>query len=153
MKNINIIRFVCLLILSLFIFSGCAKDPDEPEEETPTTPITPPPAKFSWVINGGTTVVADETYFVEAYSDIYAAKGTKTIDIILDALDKGTYQISQPIRTLDYFDGTNTQKGQSGTVVITEKSAGLISGSFTCTMSSGGSSSTISGEFSNIPKK
>lgn len=153
MKKIHLTALASLLLFASFIFSGCAKEEDAPEEKTPSNPITPPPAKFSWVINGGAEVTADETYYVAAYSNIYAAKGTRTVDIILDDLSKGTYQISAPAITIDYFDGTNTHSGKSGTVVISENTGSLLSGSFTCALSGGGSNSSITGQFSSVPKK
>ena len=142
-----------LSFLFVLLFIGCAKETDAPKEETPVTP-TAPAKKFMWTINGGSAIVADDSYFVPAFDNIVASKGTATVDIILDTLGKGTHNISPSLGiTLDYNDGTNTRSGKSGSVIITENTGTLISGTFTSSLIGGGTTSTITGEFSNVPKK
>ena len=154
MKTKSVFKFIGLILFFTFIFSACAKDEDEPEEETPGT-ITPPPAKFSWTINGGTEIVANETFFVPAYNNIYGKKtGGKELDIILDDLNKGTHNVSPSNSiTVEYTDGATTYSGKSGSVVITENTGVLVSGTFNAIYTAAGATNTITGTFSSIPKK
>jgi len=154
MQTKSVFKFIGLLLVFTFLFSACAKDEDEPEEETPGT-VTPPPAKFAWTINGGAEVVANETFFVPAYNNIYGTKtGGKNIDILLEDLSKGTHNIAPSNGiTLEYTDGGTTYSCKSGSVVITENTGLLVSGNFHSVYTSAGSSNTIIGTFSSIPKK
>ena len=153
MRKIHLIKLSLLCVALVFLLIACAKETDAPKEEEPVTP-TAPAKKFTWVINGGATILASDSYFVPSFDNIVASKGTATVDIILDTLGKGTHNISPSFGiTLDYNDGTNAYSGKSGAVVITENTGAFISGTFTSSLIGGGSTSTITGEFSNVPKK
>jgi hypothetical protein len=152
MKHKRLLLLFTSLLGLLFLFNSCAKDPNEPEEEE--TPIAPP-MKFNWTVSGGTSVSAADAYYVPSYNEIVATKsGVTAIDIILDALNKGTYNVSPSNGiTLKYNDGTSTYNAKSGTVVITENNETTITGTFNCVLNVNGATSSITGEFANIPKK
>jgi len=148
----SILKFTGLIAVLVFVFAGCAKDETEPEEETPTTPGTSPAKKFTWNIDGNSTVTADDSYFIPGFNNIVATKSTSTVDIILDDLNQGAHIISPSI-TLDYSSSSSTLPAKSGTIVITENTGSLIAGTFTCAFSQGSSVNSIKGEFSDVPKK
>lgn len=146
-KRVLILAGLCVALIVICI--SCAKDSNKPDD--PNTPAPSNTAKFTWT-KGNSSGTADDAYVVNAYNEIYATKsGGIYVDIILDALSKGSYTISPSAGiSLEYSDGSATFTGKSGTVTITESTATTVSGNFNCTFSSGGS---ISGEFSNLPKK
>jgi len=159
MINRPVFKFPVLLILFVLTIaigiSGCAKDQDEPKEETPTTPVTVAPAKFTWTLSGATLATADDSYFVSQFSNIYASKvNGMSVDITLEDLSKGTHAIAPSNGiTLVYTSSTTTMNASSGSVVISENTGTSVSGSFTCALMGGGGTSTIKGDFSNLPKK
>lgn len=152
MNTYSILKRAGMFLLLVISFSGCVKDPDEPEEETPA-PTTPTPV-FNWSVNNGTAVSGDDAFYVAAYNEIYGNKnGVTIVDIILDTIAKKTYNISQSAGiTLDYFDGTTSRTAKSGIVTISEINGTRISGSYNCTFT-GGTITSVSGQFSNLPKK
>lgn len=154
MKIKSLILLSALCTAFIFSFSSCVKDPDEPAEETPT-PVAAPPAKFTWAVNTGSNIYAEEMYFVPSFSNIYATKSNgSSVDISLEDLDQGTHAISSANGiTLEYITSTSTLNATSGTVFISENTGVLLSGTFTCALAGGGVSSNIKGEFMNIPKK
>lgn len=148
MKIRNVFKLTAFFLVLCLSFSRCAKEEEGPEEENPTAPAS----KFTWKTNSGSTETASESYFISAYNNIYANKnGATVVDIVLSDLSKGTYNISPSTGvTLEYFGESNSKQGSSGTVTITENTGALVSGYYSCSFSGGG---TISGEFSNVPKK
>lgn len=150
----HLLSILTLLTLVTLMFTGCAKAEKEPEEPTPTTTGSTPEPEFRWTPSGGSLVVTNNAYFIPAYNNIVALRnGTSaSVDIVLDNLDEGNHVISSTSGiTLEYNDGTTTHTGKSGSVNITESGA-TLSGNFTCTFS-GGSVSSISGSFTDIPQK
>ncbi|PBQ31685.1 hypothetical protein CNR22_07855 [Sphingobacteriaceae bacterium] len=153
-----IFKYASIVILFLIpiaiTFSGCAKDPDEPADETPDTPAATTP-KFTWTLSGSTLVTADDSYFVSQFSNIYASKTNgMSVDINLSDLNTGNHTIAPSNGvTLEYTSTTTTLNATSGSVVISENTGTSVSGSFTCNLSGGGSTSTIIGDFIHLPKK
>lgn len=149
MKIGRIFKLSSLIIVVSLLVIGCGKDPNEPDEETPGTSQV----KFTWSVNGGSTITASDGYYIFSYNEIIATKaGSTAIDIILDDLTKGTHNISPSNGiTLEYYDGSATFDGKSGTVTISENTGTSLSGSFTCVLNGG--TTTIAGQFSNLPKK
>lgn len=142
-------------ILSILVMAGalfaavaCEKEASKPEEET-TTPVSS--YSFSWT-TGSTSFSADNSFFVPAFNNIYAAKVNGAyVDITLDDLTKGNHTINPSAGiTFEYSDGTTTFNGKSGTVTISENTGTTLSGSYSCTLENG---SSISGSFSKIPQK
>ncbi len=145
----NYVKPLLILSFGILLFSSCQKEASKPEEET-TTP-TAVTTKFTWTA-GSTSATADNSFYVPAFNNIYAAKVNGAyVDITLEDLNKGNHTInpSQGV-TLEYSDGTNTFKGKSGTVTISENTGTKLSGSYNCTLENG---TNISGSFSNVPQK
>lgn len=147
MKNYT--KAILILSSSVLFFSSCQKEASKPEEQT-TTPVVST-TKFTWTA-GSVNATADNSFYVPAFNNIYAAKVNGSyVDITLEDLNKGNHTInpSQGV-TLEYSDGTNTLKGMSGTVTISENTGTALSGSYNCKLGNG---TNISGSFTNIPQK
>lgn len=153
MKRKVVLSLSSLSLSFILFFLACKKD-DKPVDQTTSTPTTAS-FKFTWILGSAAEVTADDAYFVPAYSNIYASKGSdKNVNILLEDLSIGTHTIA-PSKglTLDYTSGNSTLNATSGTVVITKNSGTLLSGNYNCSVSSGGVTSTISGIFTDLPKK
>lgn len=152
MKRTCLNLFSTTLILFL-VFSGCVKDETEPEEPTPTTgtPVSTP--GFGWTPGGGVATTADDFYYISAYSNIIGLKNGNGVDITLQELKTGTFSLSPSLgNTLYYTVGTTTYTGKSGTVNITTFAGNKISGNFSTTLT-GGTVTSISGQFNDVPAK
>ncbi|MBL7933961.1 MAG: hypothetical protein JNL60_18800 [Bacteroidia bacterium] len=145
-------KYSFLLLLAAFtgvlFFSACTKEADKPEEENPAPTVT---SKFTWS-QSSTNYTADYSEFVPDFNNIYASKiDGSSIDIFLDNLNKGAHTIVPTAgRTFVYTDSNGIKhEATSGSVTISENTGTTLSGSYSCTLDIG----TISGSFSNIPKK
>jgi hypothetical protein len=154
MKVIRVLKLLAPILIVSVILYACSKDSDKPEEEQPNSNPTTT-FKFTWSLGNNASVTADDAYFVPAYSNIYATKGTtKNVNILLEDLSVGSHSIT-PSKgvTLDYTDGAVTYNAKSGTVMITKNNGSLVSGSYNCSVSNGSVNTTISGDFTDLPKK
>ncbi|WP_317899676.1 hypothetical protein [Aurantibacillus circumpalustris] len=149
MKNNRFFLFTALTIVMMSLIIACAKETNEPEEEPPVASQV----KFTWSINGGSTIDASDGYCISAYNEIIAIKtGATAIDIILEDLNKGSHAISPANGiTLEYNNGSANFNGKSGSVTITENSGTTLAGTFNCSLDGNGGS--LTGQFSNLPKK
>jgi len=141
-------------LLTLFILSACAKESPAPTD--PNTPVTPVvTGSFNWSINGGTSVSADNFFFIESFNNIVGTKnsGSISVDISLDTLSVGSHTISPSSGiTLDYSNGTSVAAAKSGIVTISSKTSAYLSGTYSAAFNSG-TVTSISGSFSNLPSK
>lgn len=143
-----------LLSFSGLLFTNCAKD-EYPDEDPTSGGGSSSTSTFTWSINNANSVIANDYFFVSAFNNI-VGKNTglgSYIDITLDNLDPGAYNISASKGIiLEYFDGSKSYKAVSGIVNISSKSGNLLSGNFTASFNSG-SITTITGQFIEIPEK
>jgi hypothetical protein len=154
MRN-TVYNILTAALLGLLIFTGCAKDEDEPEDPTTTTTGGVATYDFKWTPNNGSTVTADEAYFSTATNNIYAAKsGTaNSVEIILPDFNITTYSISSSSgNSLEFLSNSTSHQATSGTVKITANSGNKISGNFAVGFSSG-TLTSLSGQFTDVPQK
>jgi hypothetical protein len=149
MRKIFFMTVVAAITLSVL---SCAKAEKEPEPEDPV-PSEPAPV-FNWDPAGGSHTVADSGYFIKAYNEIVAYKNgnSNLVDIRLSDSKSATYTISSSTgNQLEYVVGSKTYTGTFGTVTLVNNNT-KISGSFSCALS-GGSITSVSGQFSDIPAR
>jgi hypothetical protein len=149
------LRNFCLNITSLCLAGAlfmvsCKKD--EPEPVDPGTNTPPASPYFQWQLNGGNVVTADSAFSSQGHV-IFAFKNSGgSIEVNLADLSPATYQISSSTgNQLQYMEGSTTHEG-SGSFVITASTSNKLSGHFNCNLT-GGSLSSITGTFSEIPKR
>jgi hypothetical protein len=138
-----------LFSLSMLFFS-CAKNKDEPE---PVTPINR--GNFNWQSNQGTQVKADSAYYFSQFTTIFAFKnGTNSsVEINLSSLALGSYSISSVTgNALTFVNGSSTYTAPSGYCNITGTSDNLLVGTFSVNLN-GGTITSLSGNFSDLPRK
>jgi len=145
-----------LLIASLSgLLISCAKDETTDEDPTGGTVGTTSSSGFSWSVNNGASVAANDYFFVSAFNNIVGKKtgNGSYVDITLDNLTPGTYNISPSKGIIfEYFDGSKSYSGTSGVVTISAKTGSLISGHFTAAISHSIITS-VSGQFTEVPEK
>jgi hypothetical protein len=156
-RNIQAIRtlILALSILSALFIISCAKDKKEPEDPGSTTPVPTTPPYFSWTVSGGQTTVADSSFCYVSSNAVDAFRGgnSNSIEIRLSAFTTGTYVINSVSgNQLDYQLGTKVYTGSNGTVNITAATSSKITGNFNCSLS-GGTITSISGTFADVPKR
>src|SRR5436190_16622055 len=97
MKKIILHLSVFSLALA-FVFTGCTKDEDEPEDPSGTTTTGGGPGgQFSWSVNNSSTnVIADSAVYFPKFTTIFAYKGgtVTTVEINLSDIVAGTYSLS-----------------------------------------------------------
>jgi hypothetical protein len=138
-----------LFSLSMLFFS-CAKNKDEPE---PITPVNR--GNFSWQSNQGAQVKADSAYYFSQFTTIFAFKnGTNSsVEINLSSLGLGSYSISSVTgNALTFVNGSSTYTAPSGYCNITGTSDNLLVGTFSVNLN-GGTITSLSGNFSDLPRK
>lgn len=154
MKNKPFVNnaFVALLSASLCLVS-CAKSEKDPAEE-PTTPAIEL-GEFSYTPGTAASVNADSSVYFPAFNNIvsYKSGATQVIDIYLSALSVGTYTISSATGiSLSYTTGSTVYTAKSGTVGITANTGSKLSGKFGVALT-GGTLTSLSGSFTDIPKR
>ncbi len=141
-------------LLAVFLLSACAKESPAPSD--PNAPVTPlVTGSFNWIVNGGTSVSADNFFFIESFSNIVGTKnsGSISVDISLDALSVGSHTISPSSGiTFDYSNGTSVVAAKSGIVTISSKTSSYLSGTYVAAFNTG-TLTSMSGSFSNLPSK
>jgi hypothetical protein len=140
--------------LALIVLSSCAKD--EPEPADPNDPGTVPtlPPYFTWKVNNGSQVVADSSHCYVKSNVIFAFRNgnANTVEINLASMSVGKYLINTSSgNELKYQTGSLVGTG-TGTVNILTSGQDRISGDFNCALS-GGTLTSITGTFTDIPKR
>ena len=109
---------------------------------------------FSYNINGGGTVTADSAIYNVANRTITSYKQgiTKRILIKTSSQFPGTYYFTSTANTFYYIESVGTYYATSGYVTITANANNKISGSFS-SGGTGGTSTTVSGNFKDIPRR
>jgi hypothetical protein len=149
------ITLATLLIVGSFIFTACKKKASDPEPEpTPTTTGGPVAVGgFTFTPSGGAATVADSAFYYQQYNTIHAYKNGNAnhFEINLTALSVATYSIGSG-NALTYVMGSTYLGATSGQVNITASGSNKISGNFNTPLS-GGSITSVTGQFVDIPKK
>ncbi|MES2565435.1 MAG: hypothetical protein V4565_01130 [Bacteroidota bacterium] len=150
--SINLATF---LIVGCLAFTACKKKTEDPEPEpTPTTTGgTPATGGFTWTPSGGSATVADSAFYYQMYNTIHAYKNGSAnhFEINLTGLAVATYSIGSG-NDLTYVMGTTYMGATSGQVNITANANNKLSGNFNTPLS-GGSITSVAGQFVDIPKK
>lgn len=149
-----LLLFSGVIILSI-MFTNCAKAEKETEDPASNSGAITPTSEFNWTPDGSSAVTASESYYIPAYNNIVATRGggSSYVDITLDNLNVGAHTISPSAGiTLEYATSSATYTAKSGVVNITEKTGTLLSGNFTAALN-GGTLTSITGKFENIPQK
>lgn len=139
--------------MGAIIFSACAKEEEEPVDPAGSGSTTS--SYFTWTSDNGSTVNANDYYFVTAFNNIVGKKTSNSsfIDISLDDLTEGSYTLSSSKGILlEYNDGSKSYFASSGLVTITKNSGNKLSGNFNANFS-GSAVLSVSGSFADIPAK
>jgi hypothetical protein len=154
MKKI-ILNTSMLLAVIAITFTACKKKASDPEPEavTTTTGGTPASAGFTWTPAGGSATVADSAFYYQQYNTIHAYKNGNAnhFEINLTALSIASYSINTS-NALTYVMGSTYLIATSGQINITASAGNKISGNFSTPLS-GGSVTSVTGQFIDIPKK
>jgi hypothetical protein len=147
---------VTLKITTLFVTVALLLASCEKEEVTPDPqPNNPAPAtsSFKWQINNGQVVTADSAYAYAQSFVLFAIKNSgANVQVNLSSMATGSYNISSSTgNQLTYSDASNEYEA-AGTFIISASSSTQMSGHFNCTFP-GSSLSTITGTFSDVPKR
>lgn len=152
----TIYNLLTMTALSLLVFTGCVKDKDEPDNPAPpTTTGGTSSYDFKWTPSAGTTMTADDAWYSTSTNNIYASKTgtTNSVEIILPEFAVATYSISSAIgNELNLRYNSTLHSASSGTVKITANNGSVISGQFAVNFNSG-TISSLTGQFTDIPKK
>ena len=152
LKNFFSLKITTLFIALSFLSVSCQKEDPEPEPQ-PNNPGTTNPPYFKWQIDNGAVVTADSAYaYVQSFV-LFAIKNTgQNVEVNLSSMNTGTYNISTATgNQLKYSDSSNEHE-TSGTFVISSSTSSKMTGYFNCTFT-GSSLSTITGTFSDVPKR
>lgn len=140
-----------IIILSLLIVS-CKK---EPEQSCSTCPVggSTESVGFTYTKNGGATNTADSAYFNPTTKIIIAYYHGMTNRVIIktSSTAPSIYNFTTTANTLSYIEPLGSYNATVGNINITGNANNKLSGSFVS--NGGGSASTISGQFKNIPQK
>ena len=143
-----------LLFLSISILTvSCAKKEEEPIDNSPL-PTPKNYGDFKYTLNGVPQVSSDSAYFFPQQNSIFSYKSnaSKIIEINLSAFSVGTYTISSATGNQFQYSYGQTIHNGTGTLAITANNSNLISGNFNCILT-GGTYTSISGTFVDLPKK
>lgn len=151
------LSIVVVFILAISInLSSCAKASTDPDKDTSTTPAgNTSTTSFQWTPNAGSSTTADSSNYYTSITTIYAFKNglSNSIEINLSSLAVGAYTISSSTgNSLIYVANSNTYTAKSGVVNITANTSSNISGNFNCALT-GGTLTTLSGQFVDVPKR
>lgn len=140
-----------VVALASTLFTGCAKDDPQPDTEEPVATQ----GSFSWTLSSGQTTTADSAHCYGSITTIYAFKNgnATTVEAALSSLSEGSYSISAATgNSFVYSNGSVTQNAVAGQLTISANAQNKVSGTFNLTLS-GGPATSISGSFSDIPKR
>ena len=109
---------------------------------------------FSYNINGGGTTNADSATYNVANRTITSYKQgmAKRIVMKTSSQSPGTYYFTSTANTFYYIESVGTYYATSGYVTITANASNKLSASFS-SGGTGGTSTTVSGSFKDIPKR
>ena len=151
--KIRTLKHIFVFLIGALLLLACAK-----EEQAPVDPNgggSAPTSFFTWTTDNGSTVNANDFYFVTTFNNIVGKKTSNGsfIDISLDNLSEGAYTISSSKGIiLEYNDGTKSYFAASGVVNITKNTGTKLSGNFNAYLS-GSTVLSVSGNFEDIPAK
>lgn len=152
------------VILCALIITSCKKKSQDPEPDPASTTTTTggtttgntnPSPGFTFTPNGGSATVADSAFYYQQYKTIHAYKNGNAnhFEINLSALTVTSYSIGSGTgNALTYVMGTTYLAATSGSLNITAAANDKLSGNFNTTLS-GGSISSVTGQFVDIPKR
>lgn len=155
MKKI-ILNSSILIFAAAIAFTACKKKSSDPEPESTSATTgggAPASVGFTWTPAGGSATVADSAFYYQQYNTIHAYKNGNAnhFEINLTALTAATYSISSS-NALTYVMGSTYLTASSGQVNITASANNKLSGNFNTPLS-GGSITSVTGQFVDIPKK
>lgn len=109
---------------------------------------------FSYNINGGGTITADSATYniVNRTITSYKQGMAKRIVIKTSSQSPGTYNFTSTANTFYYIESIGTYYATSGYITITTNASNKLSGSFS-SGGTGGTSTTVSGNFKDIPRR
>ncbi|MES2515541.1 MAG: hypothetical protein V4580_15405 [Bacteroidota bacterium] len=134
--------------------TACKKKAADPETDpTPATTGGTAVSGFTFTPNGGSATVADSAFYYQQYNTIHAYKNGNAnhFEINLTSLAVATYSIGSG-NALTYVMGSTYLGATGGQVNITANGSNKISGNFSTPLS-GGSVTSVTGQFLDIPKK
>ena len=126
--------FTAIIALTLTFFS-CSSDEDgnntDPTEQEIINeePIVET-AGFKWKENSGNFIVADSAFFASQWNTIKAYKAEKFVEINLTAGTAGTYPVGTA-NAISMLANNDVYIAGTGTVTVSEDTAGKMSGTFT----------------------
>ena len=154
-KLYRIVLLANVAALPLFVWS-CAKAESDPEKSVSTAPAgNTSTTSFQWTPNSGGSVTADSSNYYSSFTTIFAFKNgnNNSLEINLSSLAVGAYTLSTATgNALTYIANSTTYTAKSGVVNITANSSTNLSGNFNCTLT-GGTLSSLSGQFVDIPRR
>ena len=147
-------QLVILFLVSSIIVSCKKKEEDSNSCSTCNSGGGVASAGFSYNINGGGTTIADSATYNVANRTITSYKQgiSKRIVIKTSSQSPGTYNFTSAANTFYYIESVGTYYATSGYITITANANNKISGSFS-TGGTGGTSTTVSGNFTDIPRR
>ena len=164
----TILTVTGILILGTLFISSCKKKSSDPAPDPSSTTTTGGTTTggtttggnttapgFTYTPNGGTATVADSAFYYQQYNTIHAYKNGNAnhFEINLTALTVATYSISQSSgNALTYVMGPTYLTATTGSLNITANASNKLSGNFNTTLS-GGTITSVSGIFKDIPKR
>jgi hypothetical protein len=142
-----------LVVFILFILIVSCKK--EPEQSCSTCPVggSTESVGFTYTKNGGATTTADSAFFNPTTKIIIAYYHGMTNRVIIKTSSTalGSYNFTTTANTLSYIEPLGSYNATGGYINITSNANNKLSGNFVS--NGGGSASTISGQFKDIPKK
>lgn len=149
----NLVLFISICTLNALFFSACKKDDTSPDTTTPTPPAST--GGFTYTPAGGSQVIADSAHYYSSFTTIFAFKNgtSNSFEINLSSLAVGAYTLSSATgNALTFVTSSTTYTAHTGNVFITTNNGSKLSGTFTSTLS-GGSITSVSGQFKDLPGK
>ncbi|MES2132400.1 MAG: hypothetical protein V4506_08615 [Bacteroidota bacterium] len=152
------------MILGALIITSCKKKTQDPEPDpTPTTTTTGGTTTgntnsspgFTFTPNGGSATVADSAFYYQQYKTIHAYKNGNAnhFEINLSALTVTSYSMGSGTgNALTYVMGATYLTASTGSLNITASANNKLSGNFNTTLA-GGSISSVTGQFVDLPKR
>jgi hypothetical protein len=142
------------LLFCTLLFIACKKEA-EPETEEPVDNGPVAAGNLTWKAGSGATVTADSAYYYSQFTTIYAFKNglSHSLEVNLSALSAGSYSLSSATgNMLTFITNATTYTSSSGSFNITSTVNNKLTGNFTAAFS-GGTLTSISGEFNAIPHR
>jgi hypothetical protein len=147
-------NYFLVLSLSALMFFSCKKEQETASCSTCSVGNGNEQSGFSYNINGGGPVTADSATYnvVNRTITSYRQGMAKRIVIKTSSQSPGTYNFTSSANTFYYIESVGTYYATSGYITITANANNKISGSFS-SGGTGGTSTTVSGNFKDIPRR